>query len=52
MFNLVTFLKDENANLQEDLMFYKSQNVDFRVRIQDLEDEMRILKQNLEKYSA
>lgn len=50
--NLITLLTYENTNLQEDLIFYKSQNFDFRAKIQDLEDEMRILKQKLEKYTA
>lgn len=47
--NLNNSLKYENVNLHEDLMFFKSQNIFFRSRILDLEDEMRVLKEKLRK---
>ena len=47
--DLNTSMKYENTNLQEDLIFYKSQNLYFRTKIQDLEDEMRTLKDKLKK---
>jgi len=50
--DLNTSLKYENINLQEDLLFYKSQNIYFLGKIQDLEDEMRVLKEKLMKLTA
>ena len=47
-----TSLKYENSNLKEDLIFFKSQNFDFRAKIHDLEDEMRILKEKLKRAIA
>ena len=45
-------LKYENLNLREDLVFYKSQNIYLHGKIQDMEDEIRILKEKLEKFAA
>ena len=44
-----TLLKNENAQLREDLVFYKNENITYRARIQDLEDEKRALQEKLEK---
>ncbi len=51
-FNRVDSLQYENTNLKEDLMYYKSRNIDLRTKVQDLEDEMRVLKAKLKKFSA
>jgi len=47
-----TSLKYENVNLQEDLIFFKSQNIYLHGKIQDLEDEKRVLKRKLVKFTA
>lgn len=44
----ITPLKQKNTQLREDLMQYKGENIDLRRRIQDLEDEIRVLKENSE----
>ena len=45
----VSALQHEKAQLQEDLIYYKGLNIDLRARIQDLEDEKRLLKERFEK---
>jgi len=50
--DLKSSMKYEHVNLQEDLIFFKSQNIYLHGKIQDLEDEMRILKEKLVKFTA
>jgi len=50
--DLNTSLKYENVNLQEDLIFFKAQNIYLNGKIQDLEDEKRELKRKLVKLTV